>query len=198
MAGTNERMAPDGTRAESDTSLHARIVRGDERAFGELARRHAGRLRMIALRFCGDAAEADDVVQDTFLTVWRRASSWQPDGPPFGAWLTRITINLAIDRHRRHRLRRFFGLEAATEVADAQPTAEQETGARAALAAVTRDIGALPARQRAVILLAADGERSNADIAFAMGLSVGAVEQLLVRARRTLRLRLAEREGLQE
>jgi RNA polymerase sigma-70 factor (ECF subfamily) len=186
----------DGTGAQSDALLHARIVEGDERAFSELARRHAGRLRMLALRFCGDAAEADDVVQDTFLTVWRKASSWQPDGPPFGAWLTRIAINLAIDRHRRRRVRRFFGLDAANEVADAQPTAEQETGARATLAAVTRDLRALPPRQRAAILLAAGGERSNAEIAFAMGLTVGAVEQLLVRARRTLRMRLAEREDL--
>jgi RNA polymerase sigma-70 factor (ECF subfamily) len=198
MTGTDERMAPDGTRAESDASLHARMVKGDERAFGELARRHAGRLRMLALRFCGDAAEADDVVQDTFLTVWRKAPSWKPDGPPLGAWLTRIALNLAIDRHRRRRVRRFFGLEAATEVADMQPTAEEETGARAALAAVVQDIRALPERQRAAILLAADGERSNAEIAFAMGLTVGAVEQLLVRARRTLRTRLAGRQGLQE
>jgi RNA polymerase sigma-70 factor (ECF subfamily) len=63
------------------------------------------------------------------------------------------------------------------------------------LAAVTRYIQELPARQRLAILLSAEGERSNAEIAEAMGLSVGAVEQLLVRARRTLRTRLASEGG---
>jgi RNA polymerase sigma-70 factor (ECF subfamily) len=56
----------------------------------------------------------------------------------------------------------------------------------------------LPARQRAAILLAANGERSNAEISAALGLSVGAVEQLLVRARRTLRTRLAQFEAAAE
>jgi RNA polymerase sigma-70 factor (ECF subfamily) len=53
----------------------------------------------------------------------------------------------------------------------------------------------LPQRQRAAILLAAGGEHSNSEIAAMLGLSAGAVEQLLVRARRTLRAKLAEREG---
>jgi RNA polymerase sigma-70 factor (ECF subfamily) len=63
------------------------------------------------------------------------------------------------------------------------------------LAAVARDLLSLPARQREAVLLCADGATTNAEIAAAMGLSVGAVEQLLVRARRTLRLRLAARDN---
>ena len=61
------------------------------------------------------------------------------------------------------------------------------------LTAVLGDIKALPPRQRAAILLAAEGERSNAEIAQILGQTVGAVEQLLVRARRKLRSNLAER-----
>ena len=116
-------------------------------------------------------------------------------GPPFAAWLTRIAINRAIDAGRRRRVRRFFGLEEADAVADEAATAEDETAARGELAAVAADIRALPQRQRAAILLAAGGEHSNSEIAAMLGLSAGAVEQLLVRARRTLRARLAEREG---
>ena len=79
-------------------------------------------------------------------------------------------------------------------MADQSASAETETAMRGELAAVTEDIRNLPARQRAAILLAADGERSNMEIAATLGISEGAAEQLLVRARRTLRTRLAERD----
>jgi RNA polymerase sigma-70 factor (ECF subfamily) len=179
----------------TDEALVAEIAAGDQRAFGEVVRRHGGRLKALALRFSGAAAEADDIVQETFWSLWRNAGRWQPGGPPFAAYLTRMTINRAIDGERKKKARRFFGLEAVEDVADPDPAADEKMEASGALKAVVHDIQALPARQRAAILLTADGERSNAEIAEALGLSVGAVEQLLVRARRTLRMRLAEREA---
>ena len=181
--------------ARTDEALVAEIAAGDQRAFAEIVRRHGGRLKSLALRFTGGAAEADDVVQETFWSLWRNAGRWQPGGPPFAAYLTRMAINRAIDGERKRRARRFFGLDAVEDAADPAQPADQRLETSGKLAAVAREIGALPTRQRAAILLAADGERSNAEIAEAMGLSVGAVEQLLVRARRTLRMRLAEREA---
>ena len=178
----------------SDEALVGQVAAGDQRAFAEIVRRHGGRLKALALRFSGGASEADDIVQETFWSLWRNAGRWRPGGPPFAAYLTRMAINRAIDGERKRRTRRFFGLEAAEDTADPDPPADDRMAASMALAAVTGDIRDLPARQRAAILLAADGERSNGDIADAMGLSVGAVEQLLVRARRTLRTRLAARE----
>ena len=178
-----------------DETLVALIAAGDQRAFGEIVRRHGGRLRALALGFAGGAADADDIVQETFLSFWRTAARWRPDGAPLGAYLTRIAVNRAIDGDRRRRVRRFFGLEAADDVANAEFAADERLQGKQALAAVARDIRQLPARQRAAILLVADGDRSNGEIAGVMGLSEGAVEQLLVRARRTLRARLAEREG---
>jgi len=189
------RLATSAVSAETDEALAARTAAGDQRAFSEIVRRHGGRLRALAHRFTGGAAEADDIVQETFLSFWRTAGRWQPGGPPLGAYLTRIAVNRAIDADRRRKVRRFFGLENAVDVADPEPAGEERLAQRRELASVARDIAALPARQRAAILLAADGERSNVEIGEAMGLSLGAVEQLLVRARRTLRLRLAEREG---
>jgi RNA polymerase sigma-70 factor (ECF subfamily) len=187
-------MAVAEPNADPDESLVARIAGGDERAFTEIVRRHAGRIRTLALRFSGEAGEADDIVQETFWSVWRKAGTWRPNGPPFAAWLTRIAINRAIDAGRRRRVRRFFGLEEVNDMADQSASAETETAMRGELAAVTEDIRNLPARQRAAILLAADGERSNMEIAATLGISEGAAEQLLVRARRTLRTRLAERD----
>jgi RNA polymerase sigma-70 factor (ECF subfamily) len=203
--GHREDAGPDGSNmavadanADPDEALVARIARGDERAFTEVVRRHTGRLRTLLHRFVGDSGEADDIVQETFWTVWRKAGSWTPGGPPFGAWLTRIALNRAIDADRRRRARRFFGIEEAGDIADDAASAEDEVTTRGELTAVAKDIRALPPRQRAAILLAAGGERSNLEIANAMGLSEGAVEQLLVRARRTLRARLAERDGAKE
>jgi RNA polymerase sigma-70 factor (ECF subfamily) len=127
--------------------------------------------------------------------VWRNAARWQPGEIAFKAYLTRITVNRAIDGERRQRLRRFFGLEAAADAEDPAPSAEGSAIGREELAAVTRDIGVLPARQRAAILLSAGGERTNREIAEALGLSEGAAEQLLVRARRTLRQQLLTRDS---
>jgi RNA polymerase sigma-70 factor (ECF subfamily) len=190
-----QRLAASAVSGESDEALALRVAAGDQRAFAEIVRRHGGRLRALAVRFVGGAAEADDIVQEAFLSFWRTAGRWQPGGPALAAYLTRIAINRAIDGDRRRRLRRFFGLEDAADVADPAIPADVRMAGRRELAAVAKDIAALPARQRAAVLLTADGERTNAEIAEAMGLSTGAVEQLLVRARRTLRMRLAGREG---
>jgi RNA polymerase sigma-70 factor (ECF subfamily) len=178
-------MAVTEPNADPDETLVARIAGGDERAFTEIVRRHAGRLRRLALRVSGEPGEADDIVQETFWSVWRNAGSWRPDGPPFAAWLTRIAINRAIDAGRRRRVRRFFGLDEVDDVADQSASAETETAMRGELATVAADIRRLPARHRAAILLAADGERSTMEIAATLGISEGAAEQLLVRARRT-------------
>lgn len=184
----------DSVVASSDEVLVARIAEGDQRAFGEIVRRHGGRLKALALRFAGGGSEADDIVQETFWSLWRNAARWRPGGPPFAAYLTRMAINRAIDGERKRKTRRFFGLEAAEDAADDQVQADDRLVANHTLTAVAKDIRDLPERQRAAILLAAEGERSNGEIAEVMGLTVGAVEQLLVRARRTLRARLAERE----
>jgi RNA polymerase sigma-70 factor (ECF subfamily) len=187
-----------GTAQETDEALALRVAGGDQRALTEIVRRHGGRLRALANRFAGGGSEADDIVQETFLSFWKAAQRWQPGGPPLGAYLTRIAVNRAIDGERRRRVRRFFGLEDAATVPDTDPMAEQRLAGKDQLAAVARHIAALPARQRAAILLAADTERSNGEIGELMGLSVGAVEQLLVRARRTLRMRLAESDAADE
>jgi RNA polymerase sigma-70 factor (ECF subfamily) len=179
---------------DSDERLVARIAAGDERAFAVIVRRHAGRLKALALGFTGAAGEADDIVQETFWSFWRHAVRWRPDGPPLAAYLARIAMNRAIDARRRRKVRAFFGLKDAVEVADLTMRADERMVAGSELAAVSRDLLDLPDRQREAVLLAADGGTSNAEIAAAMGLSVGAVEQLLVRARRTLRRRLAARD----
>ena len=62
----------------SDDDLMAEAACGDERAFAIVVRRHYDPLRALALRFSGSEAEAEDVVQETFVAAWKAAPDWQP------------------------------------------------------------------------------------------------------------------------
>ncbi len=185
----------DGAAADPDIALIRAVATGDEQALTALLRRHGARIRALAAGYSAAAGSADDVVQDTFWTIWRTASRFEDRGVKVASWITRIAVNRCIDLERRRKLRRFVGLEDAAEAADPDVGAERQLADRSRLAAVMNDIRALPARQRAAILIAAGGEHSTADIAESLGVTVGAAEQLLVRARRTLRMNLARREG---
>lgn len=179
--------------SEDDDTLMSRAAAGDRRAFSLLVVRHAERVRAVALRFSGNAADADDVTQQAFLAAWRDAGNWQRGRARFSTWLYRVVVNRCIDLSRRRRVRAWLSLDAVAEPADAAPGAADLAVQRSELAAVRRDILALPEKQRAALLLAVQAEKSTAEIGEALGVTAGAAEQLLVRARRALRERARER-----
>lgn len=167
----------------SDEALMARIARGDERAFRELAGRHLPATVGLARRILGNAAEAEDVAQEAMLRVWTYAPRWQPLAL-FRTWLTRVVVNLCIDRRRRAP---WVNLEAAGEIADPAPNAgdraEQDERERLLKGAIAK----LPERQRAAIVLTYGDGMSNAQVAEILDTSVSAVETLLVRGKQNLR-----------
>ncbi len=179
--------------SEDDDALMSRSAAGDRRAFSLLVARHAERVRAVALRFSGNAADADDVTQQAFLAAWRDAANWQRGRARFSTWIYRVAVNRCIDLARRRRVRSWLSLDAVAEPEDAAPGAAELAVQRSELAAVRRDILALPEKQRAALLLAVQAEKSTAEIGEALGVSAGAAEQLLVRARRALRQRARER-----
>jgi RNA polymerase sigma-70 factor, ECF subfamily len=168
---------------DSDEALMARIARGDERAFRELAGRHLPAVLGLARRILGNAADAEDVAQEAMLRVWTYAPRWQPLAL-FRTWLTRVVINLCIDRKRRAP---WVGLEAAGEIVDPAPHAgtRAETDERERMVAAA--IAELPARQRAAIVLTYGDGMSNAQVAEILDTSVSAVETLLIRGKQNLR-----------
>ena len=168
-----------------------RIAEGDRRALGRLIELYGRGLTLLATRYLGQEDQADEVVQDVFVRAWKNARRYDPAKARVYTWLYRITVNLCIDRQRRRAFRRFVGLEAAPDVPDPQPTAADRADGKSRLAQVRAAMDRLPARQRMALLLSAVAEMDNAEIAQAMGASTGAVEQLLVRARRALH-RLAD------
>ena len=177
----------------SDDELVGRAARGDKAAFGLLVARHQRRLMAVAMRSVGSRAAAEDVVQEVFTRAWVKAPGWQSrqegGGASYGAWLARVTVNLCIDGARRQRT---TTLDEAPDAPDTAANADEMLLAQERATRVRAAIAALPARQRQAISLAYDAELSNAEGAATMDTSVGAYELLLVRARRTLRLSLAD------
>ncbi len=177
----------DGERApamdDSDEALMARIARGDEPAFRVLARRHVPAAIRLARRILGNAAEAEDVAQEAMLRVWTHAPRWQPLAA-FRTWLTRVVVNLCLDRKRRAP---WVELEAAGEIVDVSlgPGEKMEGEERERLLAAAID--RLPERQRIAIVLSYSEGMSNAQVAEMLGTSVSAVETLLVRGKQSLR-----------
>ncbi|HEX3708470.1 MAG TPA: RNA polymerase sigma factor [Pseudolabrys sp.] len=171
------------TMDDSDEALMALVARGDEPAFRVLSRRHLPVMLGLARRILGNAADAEDVAQEAMLRVWIHAPRWQPLAA-FRTWLTRITVNLCLDRKRRAP---WVELEAAGEIVDPAPDAgaQVELGERERL--VTQAVEKLPARQRAAIMLTYSEGMSNAQVAEILDTSVSAVETLLVRGKHNLR-----------
>jgi RNA polymerase sigma-70 factor, ECF subfamily len=181
--------------ADDDDRLLALVAAEDSAAFAILVRRHTPRVHALALRMTASPADAEEIAQEAFWRVWTGARKWRPGGPRFTTWLYRIVVNLCIDRERRRRIRRLVQLDPELEPADQAVSAEARASDRSDLALVMEGIGRLPERQRAAILLSAEGEQSNKDIAAALGTTEKSVESMLVRARRTLRAALAAGGG---
>jgi len=182
-----------GEASRGDDELLARVAAGSQAALSELMARHGRGLRTFATRYLGHAADAEDVVQEVFVTAWKQAARFDPGRGRASTWLYRITANRCIDQRRRRALRNFFGLDdIGEEPAAPEANAETATAARQELAIVSDGLSRLPERQRMALLLRAVAELDIGGIADVMGTSTGSVEQLLVRGRRTLRDLLAD------
>ena len=172
---------------DSDEALMARVARGDEPAYRMLTRRHLPVMLGLARRILGNAADAEDVAQEAMLRVWTHAPRWQPLAL-FRTWLTRVVVNLCLDRKRRAQ---WVALEAAGEIIDpalgGTEKAEQDERGRLLAAAIAE----LPARQRTAIVLTYSEGMSNAEVAEILDTSVSAIETLLVRGKQNLRARLS-------
>jgi RNA polymerase sigma-70 factor (ECF subfamily) len=96
--------------------------RGDQKAFAELYRRTSSKLFGVCLRMVRDRSEAEEVLQETFTTVWRRASSFDAAKASAITWLVTLSRNKAIDRLRQHREELLDDPVKLEEAPDDQPT----------------------------------------------------------------------------
>lgn len=176
-----------GDDAQEDARLMARIAAGEQQALQQLMQRHLGRTVRMAARVLGSAAAAEDVAQEAFIRVWKHAGQWKnPEeaGAKFSTWLYRIVMNLCIDEKRK---KTFGNIDDVPEQADHTPDAERQMQRQEQSQRVRVALSQLPERQRSAFVLCFYEEFSNRDAADMLGISVKALESLLVRARKTLR-----------
>lgn len=180
---------------DPDVELLARIGNNEPAAVNEMVTRKLPRLLALASRILGDADEAKDVAQESFLRIWRQAANWRSGEARFDTWLHRVALNLCHDRLRR-RKERPLSEEDTAELADSAPPPDEQLETLDRSARMAAALAALPERQREAIVLQYYQELSNIDAAALMNISVEALESLLSRARRQLRRQLADTPGL--
>jgi RNA polymerase sigma-70 factor (ECF subfamily) len=168
---------------DSDEALMARVARGDEPAYRQLARRHLPIAVSLARRILGNAADAEDVAQEAMVRVWVNAPRWQPLAL-FRTWFRRVVVNLCLDRKRRAP---WVDLEAAGDIVDPAASAGEQIEHNERDHLIRAAIAKLPDRQRTAITLTYSEGLSNAEVADALGTTVSAVETLLVRGKQNLR-----------
>jgi RNA polymerase sigma-70 factor (ECF subfamily) len=172
--------------SDDDVDLVLRVGEGDARAYHELCSRHAARLRAFVMRLVKNDADADDVVQETFLRLWLRASEYERRARVV-TWLCQIAHNLAVDRLRATNRLRPLPDDEAMPISARQPRLLEEKHRAEAL---ERAIAALPERQAAAIELVHRQGLTGAEACEVLGVGSEALESLLSRARRTLKAEL--------
>jgi RNA polymerase sigma-70 factor (ECF subfamily) len=172
---------------EADAVLVERACSGDERAFEQLVRRHLRAAFAVAVGVLADAADAEDVCQDAFVTALEQLDTCQPER--FAGWLLRIVRNRAISVHRQKKVRRALPLEWAKGARSKQdPGVDLDrTALRERLMAA---MAPLPERQREVLLLHDLEGWRHREIGEALDMPEGTVRYTLFQARRAVRERL--------
>ena len=172
---------------DPDADLILRVGRGDPAAVQALMARKLPRMLALARRMLGDASEAEDVAQEVMVRAWRQAPTWQPGTARFDSWMHRVALNLCYDRLRRQRER---PMAEPPDQIDPGPAPDAGLMGMEIKDQVEAAIAKLPERQREAIVLCHYQELGNIEAAALMEISVEALESLLSRGRRALRLRL--------
>jgi len=160
-------------------------------AFRRLMERHAKPMLALAQRLTGSAEDADEVVQEAFLKVWRLAGRWEVGGAAaFSTWFYRVVFNACLDRRRRAPM---APLEDAGEPVDPAPIGFETAQVKQRRLAIVSALDELPERQRKAVWLYYFGEVSGPQAAETLDMSLSALEALLVRGRRSLKKALIKR-----
>ncbi len=171
----------------TDEELLDRVAsRRDRDAFDELYRRYSRAVYSLVLRTVRDAALGEDVVQETFTAVWRKAGSYRPERGSATTWLFTVARNAAVDAVRARKP--VVGGDVP-ETPDQGPTPEQQTVDSLEAFTVHAAVDSLPDREREVIELAYFDGLSQSQVAQRLELPLGTVK---TRTRAGL-ARLAER-----
>lgn len=171
-----------------DVNLMASIANGDKNAFNHFLSRHLPAVVQFARRYLSSQADAEDIAQETFFRVWRKAVTWQPQGYSPRGWLYRIAYNLCIDEIRRKPVNQHLSNDVTENISEQDSDSlEVSIETDSDLYRLTHLLKQLPERQRTALSLCALQGLSNKEAAIVMDISIDALESLLSRGRRQLR-----------
>jgi RNA polymerase sigma-70 factor (ECF subfamily) len=184
------------TTAPDDTALLLAAGQGDAAAFETLMDRHHRAIIAFIHRFLGiaDRATAEDLAQDVFFSAWRAAPRFRPQAA-VRTWLLRIATNRCLNDRRSRRRKPTVPLESDDRAAEAADDPEQTAFRSRALRSA---VAALPANQRAAVILKYAHDMPYSEIAAILETTDSAVESLLFRARARLRQTLQPALGSAE
>ncbi len=196
MQMRNEDNLSQAGAGEDDFALVDRAVCGDRGAFESLVRRHERRVFRVSLAVLGNAEDAEEAMQDAFVKAYRHLAQFRRESK-FTTWLTRITINEAVEKRRGRR--DFIRLDDAEGTSECMPRRteswradpEKLYGKQELRHIVEETIQALPAIYREAFVLRDIEEMSAEAAAESIGITVGALKSRLLRARLMVRESLA-------
>jgi len=175
-----------------DEALLALYANGDRDAARLLMHRMTPKVYGQAFRMLGDRAEAEDVVQEAMLKLWKIAPDWRSGEAKVSTWLYRIVANLCTDRLRKRKPN--DDIDGVAEPADEAQGVSEQMQDKTRSQALGEALNQLPERQKQAVVLRHLDEMSNPEIAEVMGVGVGAVENLIARGKRALSKILAKRK----
>ena len=164
----------------------ARARRGDAHAFEQLVTAYRNQVFRLALRMCGNEADADEVAQEAFLSAWKGLPNFRGESR-FSTWLYQLTTHAAIDLMRREK--RQAAAEDIDEItaADDGPSPQQQVERTETQREIRSALMQLPEEYRQVLLLRFMQELSYEEIGRALKLPVGTVKSRLNRAKAQLK-----------
>ncbi|GAB3484665.1 RNA polymerase sigma factor [Nocardiopsis coralliicola] len=176
---------PEPHGGADDALLAVRAAEGDEEAFAVLVRRHAPPLVRLGTRLLGDRTEAEDAVQDAFISAWRRLPEFR-GGAAFGTWMYRIVTNRCLNLLRARQPSTDWGGVPEPPAPEHAVAPERIVEGRAAVRDLQDAMAGLSAEQRACwVLRELDGQPYDF-IADTVGITQQAVRARVFRARRHL------------
>ena len=187
---------------QNEAMLIARLQTGDEQALETMFNLYSARLFNVAQRILGEAADAQEVIQDVFWAAYRKAKTFRGNSR-FSTWLYRLTVNAALGKMRRSRRNREVqyedylpkfaqdGHHSVRPVIDWSQNVEDNYAREEMQALLAEALGQLKPVDKSVVVLSDLEALSDKEIAATLGLSVSAVKTRLHRARLFLRGKLA-------
>ena len=180
-------MELDGQRTALSAALQ-RVGTGDAAALKDVYNRTSAELFGVCLRILGEPAEAEDVLQEVYVAVWRSAAAFNADRASPITWLAAIARNRSIDRVRARHPERALDMDAAADIADATPLASSVLEASQEQRRLSACLGELDLQHQTAVRAAfLDGHTYEA-LAIAAGVPLGTMKSWIRRSLNRLRV----------